>query len=122
MHEGGVTANSYTEQFLAAELVRARLRGDTDAGYQEWMEHPDLSNAARREMRSGSHYRKAAVAVGRREPWGAVRHGAVAMAMSPGSVARKLRWRTKGTATLQPDTVPESVLVDFTSSAVAPRR
>ena len=119
MHEGGVTANSYAEQFLAAELVRARLRGETDASYQEWLNNPDLSRKARREMRSGSRYRRAAVAVGRREPLGAVGHGAVAMTMSPGSVVRKLLWRKKGTATLHPDTVPESVLADFTTPATA---
>ncbi|MGB7447938.1 MAG: glycosyltransferase family A protein [Ornithinimicrobium sp.] len=121
MHEGGVTANSYAEQFLAAELVRARLRGDTDAGYQQWMEHPELSRKAKRAMRSGSHYRKAAVAVGRRERLTAVREGAMAMAMSPGSVVQKLRWRKSGTATLQPATVPPSVLAEFSAGAAHSR-
>lgn len=118
LHSDGVTATSYHEQFLAAELVRARLRGSTRKTYEEWMAEPDLTLAARRTMRSGAHYRRAAVAVGNGRPAHGAVHGALAAAYSPSSVVAKLRWRMSGTADLVPPAVPADVLADF---AVAPR-
>lgn len=116
LHRGGVSATSYTEQFLAAELVRARLQGRTDASYEEWQMTPDLDAPARRALRSGVHYRRAAVARGNRDQLGVVGHGVAAVAHDPIGVARKLVRRRRHVGVLEPAGPPPEVLAEFTTA------
>ncbi|MGC5585149.1 WecB/TagA/CpsF family glycosyltransferase [Ornithinimicrobium sp. W1665] len=113
LHGGGVSATTYREQFLAAELVRARLRGTTTAGYEEWMRDPVLSRAAARALRSGQHYRMAAVAKGAGARAQLLRHGFYAVATDPVGVLRKLRLRSRRTAELVPAAPPRQVRAEF---------
>lgn len=113
LHAGGVSAQTYEEQFLAAELVRARVRGETTASYQEWQESPVLSAGARRALRSGRHYRLAAVAQGSGNQAAVLRHGVMASLHDPVSVAGKLLRRRRHVGSLEPEGPPPEIVASF---------
>lgn len=119
LHPGGVSARSYEEQFLAAELVRARVRGATDVSYEQWQLEPDLTPAARRALRSGRHYRLAAVAQGSGDRLGVLRHGVLATVHDPAAVVRKLRHRRRHTADLVPAGPPPEIVAAFHDEPLA---
>lgn len=111
VHAGGVTAQSYREQFLAAELVRARHRGLAGAvSYDDWIRAPQLSRDARRRARSGRHYRAAAVHAGAAQWLRFSGQASLAVLMDPFGVWEKLRWRLRGRADLVPDAPPPAIL------------
>lgn len=109
LNSASVTASSYREQFLAAELVRARVRGEATPSYDEWQQAPDISRAAHRALRSGQHYRLAAVAKGKGAPLQVARHGILAIATDPLGVSRKLVRRNRHVGVLMPATPPAEV-------------
>lgn len=119
IHDSGVTAQHYREQFLAAELVRARLDGRTTKSYSDWLLHPDVSARVRRRMISGEHYRRAAVAHGEGDRVGVLAHALWATGMSPLSVSKKLRARRRVMGRLIPEDVPSVVLAEFSRSRVS---
>lgn len=109
LHPGGVTAKTYEEQFLAAALVHARRSGRATPSYSEWLDAPELSARERLEMRSGRHYRHAAVEIGRRRPVPAVGHATAAVLWAPWAVLRKARSSRTGRGEVTPRTVPAQV-------------
>jgi N-acetylglucosaminyldiphosphoundecaprenol N-acetyl-beta-D-mannosaminyltransferase len=118
LHENGVSARSYREQFLAAELVRARLQGRTDATYDEWQRQPSLTPAAARALKSGHHYRRAAVAMGGGDLAKVVGHGVMALAHDPRGTARKLAGRSGHRGRLVPEEPPATVRAVFRETAL----
>lgn len=113
LHRDGVSATSYREQFLAAELVRARLRGQTQASYPEWQSDPELTPRQWRRLRSGVHYRKAAVAKGAGDRVSVAVHGLAAVSVDPLGTARKLRMRSRHVGDLEPTEPPSQILAEF---------
>lgn len=119
LHGGGVSARSYAEQFLAAELVRARVRGATDVSYAQWQREPQLTPAARRALRAGEHYRLAAVSRGRGELGQKVVHGIRAVTADPRGTVKKLRGRSRHRGLLVPRTPPPEVAREFAPGDMA---
>lgn len=117
LHSGGVSATSYREQFLAAELVRARVAGRTDKTYEQWQREPELDAEAVRRLRSGEHYRKAAVAKGAGDLTGLVRHGVSAVATDPKGVAGKLAMRGRHRNVLEPAQPPRQIRAELNGSS-----
>ncbi len=119
LHAGGVSVTSYREQFLAAELVRARVRGTVpeEVTYRQWQQDPQLTRSARRALRSGEHYRKAAVARGSGEHQAFVRHAALAVARDPARVLAKLWRRRRHEDLLTPSDPPTEVVAALRAPA-----
>ncbi|HSP60025.1 MAG TPA: WecB/TagA/CpsF family glycosyltransferase, partial [Ornithinimicrobium sp.] len=78
-----------------------------------WMRAPSLTPAARRALRSGEHYRRAAVARGAGERAALLRHGTAAVGADPVGVLRKLRLRSRRRAELVPARPPVPVQAEF---------
>jgi glycosyltransferase involved in cell wall biosynthesis len=93
IHASGVSATSYREQFLAAELVRFRLANDIAPEYASWVHGNSHSARIRRRALSGNYYRRAAVRAGEGNTLGKWAAGALAVALDPPEVLSKLKWR-----------------------------
>ena len=120
IHGRSMTAQSYREQFLAAELIRARVRGETEATYQEWQADPQVSRATRRAAASGEHYRAAAVAVGEGRRGAYLGHAMRSVALDPLGAARKVKARKANQGELTPSTVPAQARMLFGAGTQSP--
>lgn len=109
----GVSRLHYREQFLAAELVRAKLQGRTTASYEEWLEDPDITALTRQKMLSGDRYRRAAVARGTNDRVGYVANGVLALALDPIGAARKLHRRGNPSEHVTPKSPPPQIYAEF---------
>lgn len=116
MGAGTATATSYTEQALAAKLVRTRVRDGISISYEEWMKRHRGSVRERLQVRSGHHYRQAGIAIGDHRIVRGACNLAVAALCDPVGVLRKLRWRTAGRGEILPAEVPAVVAEDFRSA------
>lgn len=119
VHGESATATSYREQFLAAELVRARLRRTSTASYEEWQQDPHIGSAARRAAASGEHYRAAAVAKGEGRTGQFLLRAVRAALLDPVGVAKKVRSRTANRDSLSPLEMPRDVQALFGSRVAA---
>lgn len=108
IHAGGVSATSYREQFLAAELVRQRL-SDASLVYEDFVAGRELSVKFKRKLMSGTFYRRAAVKAGEANWAGLALNGVLAVLFDPAAVAGKLRWRNRRQADLHPSRPPAAV-------------
>lgn len=111
IHSDAVTATSYEEQFYAAELVRHRLSNpNSSVGYDDWMGQISSCRRITMSAASGRCYRRAAVAVGKREFVTAARNMALAALLDPRSVIDKMRWRVRDVGEIHPSLPPVEVL------------
>ena len=109
IHASGVTATSYREQFLAAELVRRRLAGNAVA-YEPWVASKSHSINLRRRALSGNYYRLAAVRSGQGRATAKWAAAAVALTFDPIEVLKKLKWRASRVSQKPAAAVPNVVL------------
>jgi glycosyltransferase involved in cell wall biosynthesis len=110
IHASGVTATSYREQFLAAELVRHRLAEGNAVAYERWVASKSHSINLRRRALSGNYYRLAAVRFGQGRPTAKWAAAAAALTLDPIEVLKKLKWRARRVSQEPAAAVPNAVL------------
>ena len=124
IHASGVTATSYREQFLAAELVRHRLAEGNAVAYEPWVASKSHSINLRRRALSGSYYRLAAVRSRQGRAAAKWAAAAAALTLDPIEVLKELQGRASPGVSQQPAaTVPNAVLdlLNETSLSLLPR-
>jgi glycosyltransferase involved in cell wall biosynthesis len=110
IHASGVTATSYREQFLAAELVRHRLAEGNAVAYEPWVASKSHSITLRRRALSGNYYRLAAVRSGQGRTTAKWAAAAAALTLDPIEVLKKLKWQASRVSQETAAAVPNAVL------------
>ena len=110
IHASAVTATSYREQFLAAELVRHRLAEGNAVAYEPWVASKSHSINLRRRALSGNYYRLAAVRSGQGRATAKWAAAAAALTLDPIEVLKKLKWRDSRVSQEPAAAVPNAVL------------
>jgi glycosyltransferase involved in cell wall biosynthesis len=110
IHASGVTATSYREQFLAAELVRHRLAEGNAVAYEPWVASKSHSINRRRHALSGNYYRLAAVRSGQGRATAKWAAAVAALTLDPIEVLKKLKWRASRVSREPAAAVPNAVI------------
>ena len=90
LSSGSSTASSYVEQYLAADLVRARISGKSRQSYQEYVQVSKIPKA----IRSGEAYRKAGISFGRGEKLKGLRNLILSLVLDPLATFKKIFWQS----------------------------
>jgi glycosyltransferase involved in cell wall biosynthesis len=94
LSSSSVSARTYKEQFLAADLVRMRTRSTgNNPDYSDYVSMTHLPLGVRRRIRSGDLYRNAGAAFGESRIFEACGRLALASIFAPKAVAIKLIWQ-----------------------------